>query len=254
MSFHFDPPRQVSDLNECAFYHYMDLPGVGQVGDHWDLRKTIDQYFGRFDFKGKRALDVGSASGYLTFEMEKRGASVVSFDIADGGDWDCVPFTHPDFDARKLVQDLMWHINRIKNAYWFSHRVLGSRAQVYYGDIYNFPDDLGTFDVVMFGMVLPHLRDPFRALTSASRLSTEWVIITQQCLNRSEPVSFFQPDPDTRADAITWWLMSEGCVDRMLRVLGFEVVSLTHAKHDCPIRKHSEECSTFIARRIHRPS
>jgi len=38
--------------------------------------------------------------------MEKRGASVASFDLADGGDWDCVPFAHPDFDPQKLLRDL----------------------------------------------------------------------------------------------------------------------------------------------------
>ena len=47
---------------------------------------------------------------------------------------------------------------------------------------------------------------------------------------------------------LTWWMMSEGCVDQMLRVLGFKVVSLTRALHDCPIRNHAEECSTFVAR------
>jgi SAM-dependent methyltransferase len=250
VTFTYEPPRDVRDIGECAFYHYMDMPGVGVVGDHWDLRKTIDKYFGGFDFRGKRALDVGAASGYLTFEMEKRGATVVSFDLADGGDWDCVPFAHPSFVMGHLVRDLRWHINRIKNAYWYAHRALSSKAQVFYGDIYDFPVDLGTFDVVMFGMVLPHLRDPFRALQSAARLSSKCVIITQQCLKRAEPVALFQPDPATRSDAITWWLMSEGCVERMLGVLGFEVVALTRAKHDCPVRKHAEECSTFVARRV----
>jgi hypothetical protein len=147
MTLRFKSPRNVRDVAECAFYHYMDLPG------YWDLRPTIDEYLGRFDFRDKRALDVGAASGYLTFEMEKRGA----------------------------------------------------------------------------GMVLPHLRDPFRALQSASRLSSEWVIITQQCLQRVEPACFFQPGPEPMPDAITWWTMSEGCVDKMLRVLGFKVVSLTGA-------------------------
>jgi hypothetical protein len=91
MTLRFKSPRSVRDVAECAFYHYMDLPGIGQVGDHWDLRPTIDEYLGRFDFRGKRALDVGAASGYLTFEMEKRGASVVSFDLSDGGDGAATP-------------------------------------------------------------------------------------------------------------------------------------------------------------------
>ncbi len=243
-------PRTVS-LEECAFYHYMDLPGVGQVGDHWDLRKTIDQYFGGFDFRGRRALDVGSASGYLTFEMEKRGAAVVSFDIADGHEWNTVPFAHPSFDETKLQGDLEWHIDRIKNAYWFAHQKLESKAQAFYGNIYAIPEELGRFDVVMFGMVLPHLQNPFKALHSAARLSREWVIITQQSLKRAEPVALFLPDPETRADAITWWVASEGLVERMLNVLGFELHALTRAEHACPIRGHAEECTTYIGRRVH---
>ena len=54
----------------------MDLPGLKKVGKGWDLRKTIDAYLGHFDFRGKRALDVGTASGFLTFEMERRGSGV----------------------------------------------------------------------------------------------------------------------------------------------------------------------------------
>jgi hypothetical protein len=45
-------------------------------------------------------------------------------------------------------------------------------------------------------------------------------------------------------------MMSEGCIDQMLRVLGFKVVSLTRALHACPIRNHDEECTTFIAQRV----
>ena len=62
------------------------------------LRKTIDDYLGNFDFRGKRVLDVGTATGFLSFEMEKRGAEVVSFDMASRAQWQLVPFSdqvHP---------------------------------------------------------------------------------------------------------------------------------------------------------------
>ena len=248
--FQYETPREITDITSCAFYHFMDLPGIGEVGDQWDLRKTIDDYFGHFGFSGKRVLDVGAASGFLSFEMEKRGASVVSFDIVSGGDWNYVPFVHPEFSAENLLNDVKWHINSIKNAYWYAHRVLKSEAKAYYGDIYGIPEELGEFDVVMFGMVLPHLRDPFLALQSASRLSREWVIITQQAMNNPEPTMFFMPDIETRADPMTWWLMSDRCVERMLGVLGFETTSISRADHYCYVRERMEECTTYIARRI----
>ena len=52
-------------------------------------------------------------------------------------------------------------IDPLRNGYWLAHRLLNSRARVYYGDIYNIPDEIGQFDVVFLGMVLPHLREPF---------------------------------------------------------------------------------------------
>jgi SAM-dependent methyltransferase len=248
------PRWEVNNLDECSFYHVMDLPGVGTIGNTWDLRKTIHDYLGRFDFTGKRVLDVGSASGFLTFEMERRGASVVSFDIQAGSEWNYVPYASPAFDVKELTERLEWDIRRIKRAYWYAHRALQSRASVYYGNIYDIPAALGAFDVVNFGMVLPHLRDPFLAMQSAARLSRRWVIITQQSMQTAEPVMRFIPDAATCADPLTWWAISEGCTESMLKVLGFDVVSKIRAKHHCLIRRHDEVCTAFVARRVHETS
>ena len=92
----------MTNVDECFFYHHMGLPGFGKVGKGWDLRKTIDDYLGRFDFRGKRVLDVGTASGFLTFEMERRDAEVASFDMASRAQSQLVPFRARGFDvARK---------------------------------------------------------------------------------------------------------------------------------------------------------
>src|SRR5262249_8341858 len=89
-TFSYAVPRTIDNAGDCYFYHKINIPGVGEVGDSWDLRSTIDDYLGRFNFRGKRVLDVGTASGFLTFEMERRGAEVVSFEMADGAMWDIV--------------------------------------------------------------------------------------------------------------------------------------------------------------------
>ena len=242
-------PRDVASIDDCSFYHVTDLPGAGTVGDQWDLRKTIQAYLGDVEFRGRRVLDVGTASGFLSFEMERRGAEVVSFDIPDGTLWNYVPFAQAKFDEAKLLKDLAWHSDRIKNSYWYAHRALGSRARVHYGDIYALPEALGQFDVVVFGMVLPHLRDPFRALQSGARLSRDRVVVIQQGLQYAEPMMHFMPDPATCADPLAWWYMSEGCVERMLGVLGFALEKKTRAKHLCLARDCFEECTTFVARR-----
>jgi len=39
-----------------------------------------------------RVLEIGPASGFLTFEMEKRGADVISVEVTDEHGWDFVPY------------------------------------------------------------------------------------------------------------------------------------------------------------------
>src|SRR5271165_1314532 len=90
-SFEYVKPWPVPDIKDCYFYHRMDIPGLEEVKSSWDLRGCIGPYLGDYDFKGKRVLDVGSASGFLTYSMEKAGAEVVSFDMATGAQWDVVP-------------------------------------------------------------------------------------------------------------------------------------------------------------------
>src|SRR5215472_7673160 len=88
-------PRTVTDLGECIFYHTMDLPGFGSVRGNWDLRQSFGDYTGGVDFAGKSTLDVGTASGFLSFEAERRGAAaVVSFDSESLANHHGVPYLH----------------------------------------------------------------------------------------------------------------------------------------------------------------
>ena len=75
-------PWHVDGPEQCLFYHSMDLPGMGTQIGAWDLRNCTDSYLGYQDVRDRRVVDVGAASGFLSFEMEKRGASVVAFDVS----------------------------------------------------------------------------------------------------------------------------------------------------------------------------
>ncbi len=220
--FKYAEPIVVGDIADCFFYHYMNLPGIGVVGTQWDLRDSINEYLGNFDFTGKRTLDVGAASGYLTFEMEKRGANVVSFDMADGAQWNIVPHINLQPTLKEIANKRSASHQQLKNAYWFAHKKLNSRANVYYGDIYNLPEALGRFEVAMFGMILSHLRDPFQALYSVSRLVTDTIIVTNQVFMSEQPLVWFLPNSENQIrDA--WWGFSDTGIKNVLGVLGFEV-------------------------------
>ena len=70
----FAAPLKVEDPADCYFYHTMEVPGHGLMTGEWDLRGAVDDYLGKVAFAGQRVLEIGPASGFLTFEMENRGA------------------------------------------------------------------------------------------------------------------------------------------------------------------------------------
>src|SRR4051794_19911111 len=87
----FQTPWAEVRQEDCIFYHSFDLPdGRSIVGD-WDMRGKFDEYIGHVSLAGKRVIDFGTASGFLSFEAEKRGADVVSFDADSTGRYTRLP-------------------------------------------------------------------------------------------------------------------------------------------------------------------
>lgn len=244
-------PRTVDRAEDCFFYHKINIPGVGDVGEQWDLRSSIDSYLGGFNFRGKRVMDMGAAAGFLTFEMEKRGAEVVSFDMLDGTQWDLVPHADIQKNLENIRQKCDKSNQRLKNAYWFTHQRLGSKARAYYGDIYDIPGGLGEFDVAVFGMILGHLRDPFQALYSASRLVRDTIIVTNQMMDDARPLGSFIPSREN-GERMAWWGLSHGCISQMLGILGFEVKKSIKSNPMCivPGRTRPEPCVSLVAQRV----
>ncbi len=172
----FAPPRLVTRLEDCEFYHTMDLPGHGTVRGQWDLRGHVDSYLGHVNLTGKRVLELGTASGFLCMEMEKRGAEVVAYDLSEDFDGDLVPFAREESPAELAARRRF--VRRLNNGWWLVHRSHQSRARVAYGSIYDIPDGIGEVNVATFGSILLHLRDPYRALASASRFVRDTIVVT----------------------------------------------------------------------------
>ena len=127
-------------------------------------------------FKGKSVLEVGTADGYLCFEMEKRGASVIGYDLSEEHPWDVVPYG--GIVTEEQNQDRRKTLRGLNNAWWLAHEVFGSNARVVYGTVYDLPPGIGSVDIATFGSVLLHLRDPFLALQNAAALARESIIVT----------------------------------------------------------------------------
>jgi hypothetical protein len=172
-------PRVVTRLEDCFFYHTIEIPGYGIVEGPWDLRAGIRDYLGNVDLCGKRVLELGTASGFVCFHMERQGADVVAYDLSPDRAHlqNTVVFAGDDLCTMAAEYSSLIHL--INNGWWLGHRAFGSAARVVYGTVYDVPSAIGTVDVATFGSILLHLRDPFLALASPLRMVRETVIVTE---------------------------------------------------------------------------
>jgi hypothetical protein len=69
--------REGADLSDFVWYHAFELPDGRVLPGAWDLRGHETAYLGGVDVAGKRVLELGPATGYLSFYMERMGAEVV---------------------------------------------------------------------------------------------------------------------------------------------------------------------------------
>lgn len=272
-------PEDVSELSECTFYHTMELPGHGLVEGQWDLRAGVDDYLGHVDFAGKRVLELGKASGFLTFHMERRGAEVVAYDLSEHDDWDVVPLARlhrPQTEISSLYPAGVEHwrdfqrlrrggIARLNKGFWLAHRAHGSRARLVTGTVYDVPAAIGPVDVAVFGSILLHLRDPFLALQRSLRLTRETVVVTDLVPDGVQHVDApadaqaaaigrvagsyakFIPDPVAGGPLDIWWQISPELIVRMLAILGFEEARVSH--HQQPFQGTPVPLYTVVARR-----
>jgi O-methyltransferase len=227
----FAAPLKVHDLADCYFYHTMELPGHGVIqGGDWDLRGGVDDYLGKVDFAGQRVLEIGPASGFLTFEMEERGAEVVSVEVPADHGWDCVPY--PAKRLEEVIGPSRIIMQQLKNSYWFSHAAMQSKARVYYGDVYNLPGALGQFDIAVMAAVLLHCRDPLRIVEQCGKLARTLIITDMFHPDlEGEPVCRFAPTTENFL-WYTWWHFSTQFFTQFLNVMGFTTSEiLRHQQH-----------------------
>jgi SAM-dependent methyltransferase len=236
-------PQKVASLDDCWFYHVIDLPKIGTVNHHgsWDLRGRFDEYIGGVNVSGKTFLDVGCATGFLGFEAENRGAIVTSFDIAPGVN------THHSLNTDVVAKAKL--NEQMRRGYWFAHKNLNSRARVIYGDAIRLSEQVLPSDIVMLGQILTHLRDPLEAVKQASLVAKETVIVCEGSFESPAPFARFTGGEFR--DTNSWWHLSDALYREFFDLLGFEVVSATKGMYRCnhPAVAGDAELWTFVAKR-----
>ena len=225
----YEKALNIASTDECNFYHTTDIPGIGVVEGQWDLREGFEEYLGSYDFSGQRVLEIGPATGFLTFQIEKTAREVVAVELPmDRSFWNSVPYEElglargKDDDWTKVEKQFHDHISRIRNGFWLCHKQFESSARVYHGSSENLPGALGEFGVALLASVLLHTRSPVAILESCARLVTGSVIITEvfdESLGDG-PVCSLVPTIDNKAWD-TWWRFTPRFFTQFLEVLGF---------------------------------
>jgi tRNA (mo5U34)-methyltransferase len=191
--------RQASAVRRGTPYHSLELPGgvvVPGVVPVERLRERLDLYPLLRDLRGKRVLDIGAASGWNSFELEKRGASVVALD--------CVEY--PEFAYAK--------------------RALDSRVEFVLLDVDEISQErLGSFDYVLCFGVLYHLRHPLLALEKICSITREMAFIESYVIDPdasfpARVMEFYETD-ELGGQIDNWWGPSSACLAALCRSAGF---------------------------------
>ena len=207
------------------WYHTIELaPGVVTPGV-FDLRATVDRMPWP-DVRGKRCLDVGTYDGFLAFELERRGAAeVVAVDIDDHEQWDWPA------ELRAQGPEKLAEMAGPEKGVGFriAREALGSSAERVPVSVYELdPEELGTFDVVVCGSLLLHLRDPVRAVEAIRGvcrgvfLSAEHIDLLLTAVAPRRPLARLGPAHD-----IHWWIPNAAGHRRMLEAAGFAIEQAT---------------------------
>jgi SAM-dependent methyltransferase len=244
----FVDPWPKPKLEDCFWYHTVDLPSGETMNGQWDLRGRFVDYTGHVDLHGKRLLDIGTASGFLSWEAERAGAEVVSFDLDHSRRQRLLPFKDSIYCVDRAESERQREVffNGLKSSYWYMHHSLRSKAKVFYGDIENLPRDLGHFDVALFGSVLEHLPDHIQPIGSAALLS-DMIIITGPMTDSEALTADFAGHAGHPEANYSFWRYSLGVYQQIFAMVGFRITNITRASYHFVLENQEIEIPTIIA-------
>ncbi len=203
----------LQQIESLEWYHTLDLgSGITTPGDY-DHRPYLRYYGFPDNLTGKTALNVGDASGFFSFELERRGAKVTAVDLPAWFAHDFGPCYRPDKTGDEGARYL-------HSPFLLATQLLHSSVEKVEMSVYDLdPEKMGLFDVVFCGSMLLHITDPIRALWRLQSVTREVAIITTVIYpdTSSEPLAQFVGHH--RGDG--WWFPNRACFEMMVKSAGF---------------------------------
>lgn len=237
--------KNMLEKDQYYWYHCIDLgDGIMTDGDY-DMRDFLSHYHLPERLSGHTVLDAGRASGFFSFEFERRGAKVTATDIESYLDWDFVGGA-PERDKRALeIQDEKAFSRReIWGAFLFAKEILNSKVNDKFLNVYDIEPAAFNgeqFDFVFAGSITSHLRDPIRALEKLYSVTKKKLIISVPSIGIGdyEQVPSMSLVGTVDSDRRSWWVMNALCMEEMLRCAGFKTITKV-SEFDLIGKKNSE--------------
>ncbi|MGH9120686.1 MAG: class I SAM-dependent methyltransferase, partial [Acidimicrobiales bacterium] len=232
------------------WYHTIDIaPGVVTPG--WFDLRPVAHRIPWPDVAGKRCLDIGTFDGYFAFELERRGAAeVVAIDVEDHLQWDWPP----DYRGPQLARDPAFSGPPKGAGFRLAKELIGSNVDWRPLNVYDLhPALVGSFDVVVMGSLLIHLRDPIRALeairgvTRGQFLSSDQIELGLTWLSPHRPLYRLNGS----GSECQWYNFNASGHCRLLYSAGFEIqkrskpYSVRFNKHPLPTRRSVQTAATW---------
>src|SRR5579862_8443129 len=190
--------RLIGKLQQLGWYHSLELPDgkvIPGLLTLEQLKTRISRYPIPQDLRGKRVLDIGAWDGWFSFEMERRGASVLAVDSARN---------------TRLLE---------------AKSLLGSQIDYRIADICRLTaKQVGTFDIVLFLGVLYHLKHPLLALENVCGMCRDMACIesfvTDSATSGIPSLEFYET-AELRGQLDNWCGPNIACLLAMTRSAGF---------------------------------
>ncbi len=202
-----DPQVLRKEIEKIHWHHRIDLGNGIITPGHDNSARKLKRLRMPENLAGKTVLDVGAWDGFFSFESERRRAERVL--ATDSFCWSGEGGTKAGFELAR--------------------KVLNSKVEDVEIDVLDLsPENIGTFDIVLFLGVLYHMRHPLLALERVYGVTKELLILETlvDLLYFRRPVLAFYPNAELANDPTTWFGPNPIAVVGMLKTVGFKKVDI----------------------------
>ena len=237
----------LDEATRYYWYHAVDL-GDGLVTPGlYDFRGSLERFAFPEEMTGMRVLDVGSATGFFTFEFARRGAQVTSVELPSLESLDRFPGQTVEQSIDKIEHMLdptrewtgrkepaaaraaKYYDLLLDGPFRFCQERLNAEVDRCYASVYDLtPQKLGgaDFDLVFIGDVLLHTLHPLQALAAVVPLCAGTLVVSQFVPETTDerPAMLYVGGADPAIDDISWWWPNQACLEELLGKFGFREV------------------------------